>query len=340
MPPSSPSAEGFLNAAWRERGVAACLLWPFSLAFIALAGLRRLAYRSGLKSSIRLPVPVIVVGNITVGGSGKTPLVIALVNRLLAAGRRPGILSRGYRGSGWAGEVAASADTAVVGDEPLLLARRTDVPVFVGADRAATGLAMLAAHPDVDVIVCDDGLQHYGLQRDIEVAVFDGRGIGNGWRLPAGPLREAVVRLREVDAVVLNGAAVPPAPTFDTPVFSASLVAGEFHALHNSSQRVTAADLKGLRLHAVAGIADPGRFFATLTGMGLGFVPHPFPDHHAYSAADLDVEGDALLATEKDAVKFSRLNLRLPVWVLPVDLELPAEFFALVLEKLNGCAPA
>lgn len=339
MPPSSPSAEGFLTAVWRRRGLVACLLWPFSLIFAALVASRRVAYRCGVLRSERLPVPVIVVGNITVGGGGKTPLVIALVRLLLAAGRRPGIVSRGHGGQD-GGEVSGDADPRRLGDEPVLLARRTGVPVVVGMDRVAAARALLGSHPDCDVIVSDDGLQHYRLRRDVEIAVFDGRGVLNGWRLPAGPLREGVARLREVDAIVCHGAAVSPAPTFDRPVFPATLVAGEFYALHQPSCRCRAQDLMPLRLQAVAGIADPTRFFATLSGLGLRFEARPFPDHHPYVATELDVDADALLTTEKDAVKFSRLDLRLPVWVLPVDLDVPPAFATLILEKLNGCAPA
>ena len=309
--------------------------------FRALVALRRGLYRSGLLRSERLPVPVVVVGNITVGGSGKTPLVIHLGLGLRKLGRRPGIVSRGYRGGGTeVAEVLPGSDPAVFGDEPVLLARRSGCPVFVGRDRPAAARALIATHPECDLILADDGLQHYRLQRDIELAVFDRRGVMNGWCLPAGPLREPVWRLSQVDAVVINGSAVAPAPTVDCPLFRMNLLGEKFHRLDNPQIEYSPADLAGRNLHAVAGIGAPERFFEQLRTMGLNFIAHSFPDHHDFCPADLDYAGDAILTTEKDAVKLAQISLPLPVWVLPVTAEVSPDLAAFVLEKLNGRPPA
>ncbi len=299
--------------------------------------MRRALYRAGLLYRERLPVPVVVIGNITVGGTGKTPLVIHLALALRALGRRPGIVSRGYRGDATqVVEATAGSDPGVVGDEPLLLARRSGCPVFVGRNRVAAARALLAGHPECDVILADDGLQHYRLVRDVEIAMFGQRGVMNGWCLPAGPLREPVSRLAQVDAVVLNGIAVPPAPTLDRPEFVMHLLGECFHRLDDPQTACSAADLAGKKLHAVAGIAAPQRFFDRLSGMGLSFTEHAFADHHGFREADLALAGDAILTTEKDAVKLARLRLPLPVWVLPVTAEVSPDLAAFVLEKLNG----
>ncbi|MCM2307766.1 MAG: tetraacyldisaccharide 4'-kinase [Sulfuritalea sp.] len=338
MPRSRRNADaGGLAAVWRKRGLLACLLYPFSLLFLVLVALRRTLYRSGLLPGEGLPVPVVIVGNITVGGSGKTPLVIHLAAQLRGLGRHPGIVSRGYRSDArQAMEVTVGSDPAAVGDEPLLLARSADCPVFVGRDRPAAARALLAAYPQCDVILADDGLQHYRLKRDVEIAVFDERGIMNGWCLPAGPLREPVARLAEVDAVVHNGNAVSPAPTLDRPVFAMRLLGMRFHRLDDPRITCGPADLAGQKLHAVAGIGAPQRFFDHLREMGLVFAGHAFADHHDYRAGDLAFAGDAILTTEKDAVKLSRLSLSLPVWVLPVTADVNPDLAAFVLEKLNG----
>ncbi|MBS0322279.1 MAG: tetraacyldisaccharide 4'-kinase [Proteobacteria bacterium] len=322
-----------LAAVWRtRRGLACLLLIPAGL-FLVLATLRRSLYRSGLLRGDRLSVPVVMVGNIIAGGAGKTPLTLHLARMLKMAGRRPGIVSRGHGGAGQVMEVGADSAPAAVGDEPLLLRSRASCPVFVGRKRATAARALLAAYPETDVILCDDGLQHYALARDIEIAVFDRRGLMNGWPLPAGPLREMPARLREVDAVVFNGdpAGIPRHPH----VFHMTLMGDRFHLLGDPSRHFTAADLAGMKLHAVAGISDPGRFFDHLASLGLTPECHPFPDHHPYVAADIAFTGDAILATEKDAVKLHGLAL-LPVWVLPVDACLSPDLARFVLEKLDG----
>lgn len=320
--------------------------------FGALAAARRGLFRLGLKRAERLPVPVIVVGNITVGGSGKTPLTLYLAQHLQERGWQPGIISRGYGGQADAPQpVTASSLPSEVGDEPLLLARRSGVPVWVGAQRAAVGRALLAAEPQVNVLLCDDGLQHYALARELEIAVFDGRGVGNGRVLPAGPLREPVSRLRQVTALVSNGELAPSVAAASAqlpslPVFRMSLQAGEFYDLRQPSRRCPAAALHGQPLVALAGIGDPERFFSSLRELDLTFTARPFPDHHAYTLADLQAPpGAALLLTEKDAVKCAPLlqahpeQLTAPMWVLPVDAVLAPDLTAYLVEKLDGRSP-
>lgn len=327
------------------------LLLPLHALFVWLSGKRRQRFlaETAQGKTLPLPVPVIVVGNITVGGAGKTPLTLWLAQALKARGYRPGIISRGYgrRTDGAAAAVlAVTPDTPAeaCGDEPLLLARRSACPVWVARQRYVTGQALLAAHPEVNVLLCDDGLQHYALPRDAEIAVFDTRGIGNGWRLPLGPLREPVARLSSVDAVVFNGAA--PGSTFPLPAgkpaFAMQLQPGAFYALHDPAQTCMAADLlaTGKPLFALAGIGHPQRFFDTLAALGLDCTCRAFPDHHAYTAADLTfADGGILLLTEKDAVKCGALTpgqATASIWVLPVDAAVPQALVDTLLEKIRG----
>ena len=329
MPPSSRSVE----AAWQRRGWPARLLLPLAFAFGALAALRRFLYRKSWLATARLPVPVVVVGGITVGGSGKTPLLIWLAEALRAGGRRPGIVSRGYGGAcHTVCAVTDDASAAVVGDEPLLIRRRTGLPVFVGRRRADAARALLAAHADCDVLLCDDGLQHYALARDVEIVVIDRRGLGNGWLLPAGPLREPPARLADVDAVVGHDWS-QPAP------FAMRLVGQEAYRLGAPQERVAVSSLAGLHLHAVAGIGEPQRFFDHLAALGLDCTCHAFPDHHPYADGELDFAGDAILTTEKDAVKFPA-RTALPVWVVPITAEVTPDLAQFVLERIDGRPPA
>jgi tetraacyldisaccharide 4'-kinase len=339
-----------LTRLWYQRQLALPLfaLLPLSWLFRLLVIVRLGLYRRALLPSYRLPVPVIIVGNLTVGGSGKTPLVLWLVERLREAGWRPGIISRGYGGSAEGAHfVGPVSDPALVGDEPLLLARRSAVPVFVGADRVLSGRALLAAHPDCNVIVSDDGLQHYRLQRTVEIAVFDGRGAGNSQLLPAGPLREPLRRLSTVSAVVLNSVedSTSVALTGAAPRFAMRLAGQRFFALGDAQRYCSAQDLSGKRLYAIAGIGDPARFFAQLDALGLVFEAHPFPDHHRYCAADIAFAYDGvLLMTEKDAVKCATLAVH-EAWVLPVDAQIAdaldgKSLLETILEKLDGFTPA
>ncbi len=337
MPLSRTSTESFLRRIWRQRGAAALLL-PIALCFTLLSAARRTLYRLGIFKSRRLPVPVVVIGNITVGGSGKTPLILHLAQSLSQSGYLAGIVSRGY-GSDEADarEVFANSDASRVGDEALLLKRRCGLPVFVGHDRFAAGSALLAAYPHCQLILCDDGLQHYRLWRDVEIAVLDRRGLMNGWMLPAGPLREPVSRLAEVDACVLNETSV--AIRAEVATFRMRLEGNRFLLLGDPAQTASSAALAGLRLHAVAGIGEPQRFFDHLRALGLVFSAHAFADHHRYTVGDFDVDADAILTTEKDAVKCAGLTT-LPIWVLPVDAVVEPDLARFILEKINGSAPA
>lgn len=323
-----------LQTAWFEQNLAVFLwpLLPLAWLFGAVAGLRRLAYRRGWLRQERLPVPVVVVGNLIVGGAGKTPLTLHLVEALRRAGKHPGIISRGYGGQGEVLSVSASSDPHRVGDEPVLLAARSGVPVFVGRRRADAGRALLAAHPDVDVLVCDDGLQHYALARDVEIVVSDRRGLGNGRLLPAGPLREPRSRLASVDALVVHSGG----EALRADAFTMDLQPGDFYALRDPKRQAAPADWADRRLHAMAGIGHPERFFATLRAIGLAFVEHPFPDHHVYVADDFSFVGDGvLLMTEKDAVK-CRPFYQGEAWVLPITAHVSPALVALVLEKIDG----
>lgn len=329
-----------ITSAWQTRGLLAWALLPLALIFGLLAVLRRSLFRLGLKRVERLPVAVLVVGNITVGGAGKTPLTLFLAQEFRRLGRHPAIVSRGYGGSaaatGWIGPVASSDDAARVGDEPLLLARRAGCPVWIGRDRVAAGRALLQAHPETDLILTDDGLQHYRLGRDLEIVVMDQRGVGNGWLMPAGPLREPVSRIRRAHALVINGATLPPGVAGLAPTFAMTLAGSLFRRLDDPSQTCAASAFAGQPLHALAGIGHPQRFFDHLAALGIVAVHHPFPDHHHYCAADLDFgPGAVILMTEKDAVKCAALAPP-DSWVLQVDAQLTPDLAQFLLEKLNG----
>ena len=325
------------------------ILLPISLLFRLLSATRRALYRSGILASEKLPVPVIVVGNITVGGSGKTPLTLHLVQQLLDNGWHPAIISRGFGGSAASPQaVQASSNPAEVGDEPVLMAQRKLCPVWVGRDRPAAARELLRTHPECDVILSDDGLQHYRLQRDVEIAVVDGvRRFGNGLPLPAGPLREPVARLNKVDAVVVNGG-TKPVDTYNSSghAYRMQLHGETFYNLLNPDVTAQAADFLGLRLHAIAGIGHPQRFFAHLQQMGLTVQAHPYPDHHRYTPGDLSYpDADAILMTEKDAVKCAALLEQDNVaeqknwaaekcWVLRVDAQLDPALTQYILERI------
>jgi tetraacyldisaccharide 4'-kinase len=319
-----------LTRIWTRRSPLACLLWPASVLFGWLAFLRRLGYRAGWLRSERVAVPVIVVGNLVAGGSGKTPLVLWLAGFLAAKGRRPGIVSRGYGARiDEPREATADCGAEEVGDEPVLLARRSGCPVWTGRDRARAARALLAHHPEVDVIVLDDGLQHYRLARDVEIALVDARGFGNGFLLPAGPLREPPSRLRTVDAVVAHATGLVEG-------YAMRLEGDQLYCLADPSKRRSARDFAGRRVHAVAGIGDPGRFFAHLQRLGLDTCSHPFPDHHRFQAADLEFGDDTpIVMTEKDAVKCRRFATPRH-WVLPVSAVLEPEFGDWLMTRLGG----
>jgi tetraacyldisaccharide 4'-kinase len=273
---------------------------------------RRVLYALRVFKRARAGVPVIAIGNLTVGGSGKTPLAIHVAELLRSKGWSPAIVSRGYGGTARQPRgVTLASDPAEVGDEPVLMARRGGCPVWVGRERAAVVAALRRAHPDCDVVILDDGLQHYALARDIEIAVVDARAFGNGLMLPAGPLREPRTRLWTVDAVIAHG-------TDRVKGFAMRLEGEELHRATDARERRAVKSFAGQRVHAVAGIGDPQRFFRQLAASGVRVVPHPFPDHHPFRAADLEFgDGAPVLMTEKDAVKCKRFA-KAAHWILPV----------------------
>ena len=287
----------------------------------ALRALHLAPYRLGWRKPVRVAVPLIVVGNLTAGGSGKTPLAIALVEGLRARGYKPGVVSRGYGGT--QREPLLLDDLPLpdrFGDEPCLIRRRTGAPVAVGRDRARA--ATLLVERGVDVVIADDGLQHVALARDVEICVIDGqRRFGNGRLLPAGPLREPLARLDDMPLRVCNGGA---AQAGETPM---RLLGDVAVAVMPSAATRSLEAFSGQRAHAVAAIGHPERFFSGLRAHGIDVVPHAFPDHHAYTPAELAFgDGLPVLMTEKDAVKCARFATA-DFWCVPVRAELPAAFF-------------
>jgi len=292
------SIQSWLNEIWYERAAPPWWLVPLSQIYRAASALRRFAYAKGLRRSTRLSRPVVIVGNLSVGGTGKTPLVCWLVAQLAQRGFKPGVVTRGFGGSSRHPRLIESTDDpVVVGDETILLARRTRVPIAIGRDRPAASRLLIGA--GCDVIVSDDGLQHYALARDCEIVVVDGdRGFGNGRLLPAGPLRESPARLSGVDAVVLNGGRVPIARAMRM-----RLEAGSAIALKGGGAK-TIGEFAGRRVHAVAGIGNPRRFFDMLRSLGIEVVAHPFPDHAHLRTEDISFADECpVFMTEKDAVK-------------------------------------
>ncbi|HEU4621768.1 MAG TPA: tetraacyldisaccharide 4'-kinase [Burkholderiaceae bacterium] len=336
--------ERWLTDGWMRRGV---VYWAF-LDVSALAGWiarrRRRAFVTRRRPITRMNVPVVIVGNLVAGGVGKTPVVIALAQALAARGRTPGVITRGYGGKGGSELrlVDASSDPAQVGDEPVLIARAACVPVAVHAERARAAAALLEQHPDVDVLISDDGLQHYAIDRDVELVVYDARGAGNGRPLPAGPLREPVDRPR--DATLFIHCPIDPRLTADAPAFSIPLAVGTPYSLADATRLAEPDFLKGRAVSAYAGLGRPEKFFATLKECGATVDAHPLSDHHVFNDHSFDDAREAtIVITEKDAVKCARLSaLRhdARIWVLPVRALLPEALIDFVLEKLDGSQAA
>ncbi len=322
--------ERWLNRIWYRSSPPPAWLVPLSWLYCGVMQVRRLAYRSGLLQRKHPAVPIIVVGNLTVGGTGKTPFVIALSGLLETGGWRVGIVTRGYGGTArhWPRAVGADSDPVENGDEAVLLAQATGCPVYAGADRVAAARALLARHP-VDVLISDDGLQHERLARDIEIAMIDaGRGFGNGRCMPAGPLREPLSRLRQVDATVALGG--HPAAWF-----AVAVAAGDARKLNDPSCTRPLPEFAGKPCHAVTGIARPARFFAALRDEGLQPDIRVFADHHRFVAEDIHFEDDLpVLMTAKDAVKcrdFAGNN----VWYVPLELDVGPAFRQWLTETLK-----
>jgi tetraacyldisaccharide 4'-kinase len=330
------STSARLTALWYGESSLRWLLWPVAAVYRLLTQLRRTLYRRGVLKTVDLPIPVIVVGNVSVGGTGKTPFVIWLATQLRQRGMRVGLVTRGYRGTAkdWPRGVGPTDDATEVGDEPVLLARRTGCPVVAGPDRVAAAQRLLSQTP-VDVLLSDDGLQHYRLGRRFEIAVVDGqRGMGNGLCLPAGPLREPKERIHEVDAIVVNGGDWGHAG-----VFRADAIVSEVYRVKDRTSR-SLDSFKGKMVHAVAGIGNPQRFFDVLEDAGLDVEPHPLEDHAAFGPDDLAFEEPgAVLITEKDAVKCESFAHD-DVWCVVVDLlfnaDQTARLMRLILRELKG----
>ncbi|MGH8230920.1 MAG: tetraacyldisaccharide 4'-kinase [Steroidobacteraceae bacterium] len=337
--PSQALARG-LQAIWFGKARPPWVLRLLSPLFGLAVRARQAAFARGLWRSRRLPKPVVVVGNLTVGGSGKTPLVIWLACQLRERGFAPGIVLRGYGGSAASSDqplaVEPGSDAAVVGDEALLLRERTGVPVVVGRDRVAAAERLLRS--GVDLVIADDGLQHLRLARDFEIAVIDGaRGLGNGYLLPAGPLREPPQRLATVNALVINGERIELSAGPQQAIFCMRLQGERLHTLTGADAQRPLSSLAGQRVHAVAGIGNPQRFFDHLTAAGVNVVPHAFPDHHRFRASDLEFDQPLpLLMTEKDAVK-CRAFAAAERWCLPVTASFSGMDGSALLARLQRC---
>ena len=288
-----------LERLWYKQSWCCWLLWPLSLLYRGVVAIKAFGYRHAFFKTVNFPVPIIVVGNITVGGTGKTPFCIALCEYLKSQGYKPGLVSRGYGGQAntWPQSVTATSDPRWVGDEPLLLVRRTGCPMVVAPDRVAAVTMLLQQH-ECDVVISDDGLQHYRMGRNLEIIILDKvRGLGNGLCLPAGPLREARSRLKRVDMVIENGST------------DMQIIAGHVYALVDPQRQLLVNETQGKRIIAMAGIGHPQRFFSTLYELGFEFTPRSFPDHYRYTAIDLQaLDADIILMTEKDAVKCQQFN--------------------------------
>ncbi len=316
------------------------LLWPLSRLFQTGFLLRRSLYRSGRLQGEKLAVPVVVVGNIHVGGVGKTPVTAALVNGLRQQGIAVGIISRGYgRQSRDIHVLNENSTAAEAGDEPLMLYRQTGAPMAVGSKRAEAGRALLAAHPELQLLVADDGMQHYALQRDVEIAVFPAADIGRRDLdlMPNGGLREPLARLHDVDAIVVTGAAsAVNAHDFSShvPLFASRLQLGQIYRLNQQQQKLDSQNLAGKRIAAVAAIAKPERFFNSLRGLGIPLSQTlALPDHAELHAQDWP-DADMVLITEKDAVKLSDRHWE-NVWVLPVCAIIEPDLAEFVVKRLN-----
>lgn len=311
---------------------ATALLLPASWLFGWVTAIRRWCYQSKLFSSHRFQVPVIIVGNLTVGGTGKTPCVIALANYFLSQGFQPGIVSRGYGGSKKTTPqlVTLSSSASEVGDEAVLLARHSQCPVVVGADRVAAVKALLRRNPHCNMVISDDGLQHYQLARDVEIVVVDGdRQFGNGCLLPAGPLREPLSRLQSINFVIVNGGVMDNA-------FSMILQSQRWVSLNDPQTTLPTDKFVGTRVHAVAGIGHPARFFNLLKTFGYQIIEHAFPDHHPYLASDLNFPDELpIVMTSKDAVKCETFaNERM--WYLDIKAVLEPELLSKLTDQVQG----
>ena len=327
-----------LMRAWEERGLASTALLPLAWAYGAVTAIRRGLYRHGGLASTRLPVPVVVVGNLVAGGAGKTPAVLAVVTLLERHGWHPGVVSRGYGRTGDAVlAVQPNSDAAEAGDEPLLLRRRAGVPVFVGRHRVAAAQALLLAHPEVDIVVADDGLQHLAMQRDVQIIVFDERGAGNGRLLPAGPLRERPGLPTDARTLVLYNAeaATTPLPGYTSTRRLAGIVSLAGWWRGEAATQAALQGLCGRPVAAASALARPGRFFAMLSAAGVRGPTYTLPDHDAYATLPWPSDCADVIVTEKDAVKLRpERPMSADVWVATLDFAPEPAFEAALLRAL------
>lgn len=321
----------WLVSTWYQPHPIRWLLSPLSALYRSITWLRKSLYRLRIMKQSRLSVPVIIVGNITVGGTGKTPAVIWLVQQLQRAGFKPGIISRGYGGhaNSYPIEVNLQSDPTIVGDEPLIISRQTACPIVVSPNRVEAGQMLLKQH-DCDIIIADDGLQHLALERDIEIIVVDNQRLfGNQYCLPAGPLREPILRLKSVDFIIYNGGD-------NTDHFTMKLTQGSAINLVDNTLTKSITNFNSQTVHAIAGIGNPNRFFDQLQQQGLTINSHPFNDHHQYQQSDLAFNDDnVILMTEKDAVKcrsFATKNM----WCIPIETTINGKLASLIIEKLRN----
>jgi tetraacyldisaccharide 4'-kinase len=319
-----------VNKLWYKKNPLCWLLLPLAIIYSCIIFLRRLLYQCNIFKIHKFSVPVIIVGNITVGGTGKTPLTIWLVNYLLTLGFKPGIVSRGYGGKySGAFTIEENSDASITGDEALIIHRHTKCPVIISKNRVLAVKKILADH-NCDIIISDDGLQHYALGRNLEIIVIDGqRRFGNGLCLPAGPLRESKNRLKKADFVIIND---HPAEKHE---HSMQIKPKDFCnvAAINITKKLSA--FKNQTVHAVAGIGNPQRFFALLQTLGLNIIEHPFPDHHFFKASDLDFKDDlVIIMTEKDAVKCQKFA-NAAHWFLRIEAQPDSEFIKQIGARLS-----
>ena len=319
----------FLEKHWQRITPITLILLPLTLIFWLAQALRRKLFALKVCKSTKCQVPVIIVGNLYVGGTGKTPTVIWLADALLSDGFRPGIVSRGYLGKKPNQEVLADSDPRDVGDEPVLIKTRTRCPTWVSPNRPKGCEQLLKAHPEIDIIISDDGLQHYQLQRDVEVVVIDSeRTFGNTLLLPSGPLREPISRLKKSDVAIINGSGnIDISEKLQIPTYELELIGDRFESLVSHDSACYASEFEGKSITAIAGIGNPNRFFNSLEKLGLAFQQRPLPDHYPLSE-DLirSIKSEVILMTEKDAVKLSGIQ-DARCWYLPVSAAIAPECF-------------
>ncbi|MFV2060668.1 MAG: tetraacyldisaccharide 4'-kinase [Gammaproteobacteria bacterium] len=329
-----------IQFSWYNESKITVFLKPLSWLYCSIVLIRKNLYRFKIFKSYQLKVPVIIVGNITVGGNGKTPLVIWLAEKLKQSGYRPGIISRGYGGQAqkWPQQVRPDSDPLVVGDEAIVISRRTSCPMAVGPDRVATGQALIK-YSNCDIVISDDGMQHYRLKRNIEIAVVNAATqFGNELCLPAGPLREPVTRLDKVNFIVINGEPSEITKNINriTSDFKMSYEGDELCDLHDNDKRIPLSDFENMKVHVIVAIANPNRFFEQLRKLNIDVIEHVFLDHYVFTENDLKFNDDfAIIMTEKDSVKCNRFGIK-NCWYLPITCRISNSLEISIFNKLES----